>query len=56
MTFDTTTFVQDPLGTLMRMNQAIEHPLWATYIIPSVLALATKLVYKEEDPLAALDK
>ncbi|KAJ7597472.1 hypothetical protein C8J56DRAFT_771636 [Mycena floridula] len=55
VTFTATALMTDTLSILERINQIEEHPLWASYIIPSVLGLAVKLVYHDRDPLEAFD-
>ncbi len=56
MTFTPDALVDDPIGILDRVSQIAEHPLWACYIIPSVLGMAVKRLYGNQDPLAAFDR
>lgn len=56
VTFTAAALLEDPMGILDRISQIAEHPLWTCYIIPSVLGMAAKLKYRDEDPLSAFDQ
>ncbi|THU96358.1 hypothetical protein K435DRAFT_797417 [Dendrothele bispora CBS 962.96] len=56
VTFTASALIEDPISILEKMDEIDEHPLWLGYIIPSVLGLAVRLFYGEDDPLAAFDR
>ncbi|KAK7467474.1 hypothetical protein VKT23_004527 [Stygiomarasmius scandens] len=56
MTFTASALVEDPISIFERICEVDDHQLWLGYIIPSVLGLAVKLHYGEEDPLLAFDR
>lgn len=55
VTFTAEALLEDPFGIYLLITQIAEHPLWASYIIPSVFGMAVKLLYRDEDPLEAFD-
>ncbi|KAF7306639.1 Chromo domain-containing protein [Mycena indigotica] len=55
VTFTPSALYEDPWGIVNKIKQIADHPLWTCYMLPSVLGMATKLCYLNEDPLAAYD-
>ncbi|KAJ7462715.1 hypothetical protein B0H11DRAFT_2053966 [Mycena galericulata] len=55
VTFTPSALYEDPWGVINTMKVIDKHPLWMCYILPSVLAMATKQSSPGEDPLAAFD-
>ncbi|KAF8898501.1 hypothetical protein BD779DRAFT_1666338 [Infundibulicybe gibba] len=49
------SLVEDPIGALHRIKELAEHPIWMSYILPSVLGMAAKLFCPGEDPLTLFD-
>ena len=54
MTFTPEAILDDYLEVLSKINQIQSHPLWACYILPSVLGVVAK--DEEDDPFAGFDR
>ncbi|TFK40949.1 hypothetical protein BDQ12DRAFT_678640 [Crucibulum laeve] len=55
VTFTPTAILEDPMGTINRIRQLNQHPLWACYIHPSVLGIISTLCCKGRDPVSVLE-
>lgn len=58
-TFTAAALLNDPLGVDDRISKLADHPLWATYIIPSVFGLVAKQYYvgkSREEILEVFDR
>lgn len=58
VTFTPSAFTSyDPLSVLQLIGQIAEHPLWACYILPSVLGKVASVSHGDDlDPLSSYDK
>ncbi|EMD41671.1 hypothetical protein CERSUDRAFT_110243 [Gelatoporia subvermispora B] len=56
VTFTPTALIKDPIGITNLVRKVDEHPLWTCFILPSVLAMAAKLVSQNASPLIQLDR
>ena len=48
--------LDDFLGLLYLIRQAYAHPLWTSYVLPSVVGMVAKLLCAQEDPLVVYDR
>ncbi|KAF5373542.1 hypothetical protein D9758_000846 [Tetrapyrgos nigripes] len=55
LTFTASVLVDDSISILEKINEVDDHKLWLGYLIPSVLGMAVKLHYRDQDPLVAFD-
>nr|GAT49727.1 predicted protein [Mycena chlorophos] len=55
VTFTPSVLYEDPWGIVTKIKEIAGHPLWACYMLPSVLGMAVRLCCPGEDPLAAFD-
>ena len=56
MTFTALALAQDPWGVYAKIKQTYEHPLWACFIHPCVVAAAARIVHRDSDLLSLLDR
>ncbi|KAF8640769.1 hypothetical protein AX17_000419 [Amanita inopinata Kibby_2008] len=56
ITFTPQSVLDDFQGVLHRIRQVHAHPLWACYIMPSVLGMIARLTCRNEDPLHVYDR
>lgn len=50
------TLFSNPVGACDLVRQVVGHPLWAGYLLPSVLGMVTRITYKNSDPLVMLER
>lgn len=41
---------------LHRIRQASSHPLWTSYVTPSVMGMIARMICGSDDPLAVFDR
>ncbi|PPQ85731.1 hypothetical protein CVT25_003109 [Psilocybe cyanescens] len=56
VTFTPLVMRSNPLGVLQLIRRIDNHPLWASYILPSALGLLAMLECGQIDPMSVLDK
>ncbi|KAF8634013.1 hypothetical protein AX15_001186 [Amanita polypyramis BW_CC] len=56
VTFMPQAALDDFFSFLHRVRQIYVHPLWTSYVIPSVIGMTARVVCGNEDPLAVFDR
>ncbi|OCH96636.1 hypothetical protein OBBRIDRAFT_717952 [Obba rivulosa] len=56
VTFTPAAIIMDPIGVVELIQKVEEHPLWTCFILPSVVAMAAKMVCHGTSPLVLLDR
>jgi len=51
-----TALMMDPLRVFELIDLASQHPLWAAYISPFIIAYATKYIYRGQDIKDVMEK
>jgi hypothetical protein len=48
--------LEDPIGAVQLMRQIAIHPFWDCYLLPSVIGMASRILYEGADPVSEFHK